>query len=89
MAPLHQVHHFIIGPYWRPPFSASGRPLWHRVGIWEHVHRHFAVAALFVARNAAWLLPPGLVFSVCGNILGRPGGLRLELAWLDRAETPR
>ena len=23
MAPLHQVHHFIIGPYWRPPFSAA------------------------------------------------------------------
>ena len=23
---------------------------------WEHVHRHFAVAALFVARNAATYL---------------------------------
>ena len=34
--------------------------------------------------------PTGLVFSACGNTLGRPGaGLRLELAWLDRAETPR
>ena len=39
--------------------------------------------------DAAWLLPPGLVFSACGNTLGRPGGaVRLELAWLDRAETP-
>ena len=23
MAPLDQVDHFIIGPYWRPPFSAA------------------------------------------------------------------
>ena len=41
--------------------------------------------------SKVWLLPPGLVFSACGNTLDPSGGrvgLRLELAWLDRAETP-
>ena len=36
-----------------------------------------------------WRLPPGLVFSACGGTSsGGRVGLRLELAWLGRAETP-
>ena len=39
-------------------------------------------------RISTRLLPPGLVFSTEGRTKGGWAGLRPELAWLVRAETP-
>ena len=44
---------------------------------------------VYVSPDPARLLSTGLVFSACGKTpSGGRVGLRLELAWLDRAETP-